>query len=753
MDTVDPLSLQRQLATLASSPSLSHTDWSIVYHNAQSLANLLRVKSSSEDIHSLLGTTNLPQTLVTLLSLALRDRSIPSDQYAAPVLEILRVAANLCMDHDDNRSRLLDATFPDATLSLLKGYAETIPSSSQNSPLHITTPHLKVVRTAVGVLLNMSIGYEPVKLRLNSLDAAFTILSLASAIYPPTAWTKTYTQHSREESYRENWSQRSVLSAWAWRAVGELKELKDESRFYMPGTSQIFTTDVLPLLTPSLRAFCPPILESGLEPTSDSDLFDSLVQADFEALEEACTLIESLSLDIADVRLALARGLYFPAEHGGIACLTTILDFIEHGSYSPLWNHAFIESDIKRTEKAFDICKAALIKSVVEVAGEEQNDDVLWDDAEEGKPGGRFVCKMTRWIKQYTKDKDEDRPGREDLVICGSLSLGNLARREKHSTALLKPPHSLSPVLASVHFFSPSVDVKMKHAILGLLKHLAQSASLSQTIRTSLAEVKIVERISSSGIWDEKSDAMADIVQLNAIGVVKHLCSSSIEHTLVLVLSKDENPTPAGLEQILSLVSRSDSIPIKSEGTRVLVNVIKSLWSIDSSTINGVDSGEVLQKRQSAIQKVVTRGCVSALTMLVARSSKYPILVNEGFVALSLLSTHKDGGNDVSSPLVATPPPLSARPRLPVPRHALDMVVFVLRNVDNPVNFPPEVRANVCAFLVQLGRHISGEELNRLKEAVQPVLERILDNHHNGQRKEPELLIRAVKRVLESWAE
>ncbi|EEB98751.1 hypothetical protein MPER_01690 [Moniliophthora perniciosa FA553] len=83
---------------------------------------------------------------------------------------------------------------------------------------------------------------------------------------------------------------------------------------------QIFTPDVLPFITPPLVAFTSPhvvALPNGL-PT---ELSATLLQTDFESLEESCSLIESLSLDVEDVRLSLARGYQFPAEHGGVPVL------------------------------------------------------------------------------------------------------------------------------------------------------------------------------------------------------------------------------------------------------------------------------------------------------------------------------------------------------------------------------------------------------------------------------------------------
>ena len=114
-----------------------------------------------------------------------------------------------------------------------------------------------------------------------------------------------------------------------------------------------------------------------------------------------------------------------------------------------------------------------------------------------------------------------------------------------------------------------------------------------------------------------------------------------------------------GLNQVLALVKRSDSVSVKSEGTRVLVNAVKSLWSNDASAGPGPEpiasaptsdstSKEVIvqkqRKRAAAMRTVLTPECALALSSLVGRSGKYPLLVNEGVVALTLLSTQKEGG-------------------------------------------------------------------------------------------------------------
>src|ERR1700722_19915387 len=104
--------------------------------------------------------------------------------------------------------------------------------------------------------------------------------------------------------------------------------------------SSLFSPDALPLLTAALQAFIAPY--STPSPTSPfakpSSVRSILIRADWDVLEESCTLLESLALDVEDVRLSLARGVPFPAEHNGVPCLSNILDFIEKGDYPPLWS-------------------------------------------------------------------------------------------------------------------------------------------------------------------------------------------------------------------------------------------------------------------------------------------------------------------------------------------------------------------------------------------------------------------------------
>ncbi|KAI0046104.1 hypothetical protein FA95DRAFT_1671580 [Auriscalpium vulgare] len=716
------------LATQLIDLSAAATDpeWRNVESAAQALATALRVRDPNVDNQSELGKTGLPAALTAILKSAAVDTRKTDAIRLAAVFEVLRVGANLCMDHDVNRGLLLEARFPQTIVSILEGYVDLIPADRASQLLPLSIPHLKVAKTSIGVLLNATVGYDQVKLRLISLEAAVIILKLTSALYPAGAWltqsdqglVPEQDQPLSPEDVEEQWNLRSGLSAWAWRTI---EELKDDSR-------SLFGQDALPLLIPPLRMYLPP----HAAPTGISTgLRHTLLTADFDTFEESCTLVESLALDVEDVRLSLARGMAFPDEHGGVQCLQEIMRFIDKGDYHPLWA-AEPQGWRAKREKTFDNCKAALIKSVVEVAGEERNVEVLWDESDQEHPGGAFVSQMVYWIKSQ---KDLKTSSRDDLLVCATLSLGNLLRHESHSAIIVSPPISLGPDLASI--LDPAADLKVKHGVIGLLRHLAYAVSA----RAPLADAKIIQRLVASQIFHDTSD-IAELVQVNAIGIAKHLCNGNSESCFAFTLSAGDD-APTGLDQILALVNRSDTVAVKSEGTRVFVNVIRTLWS--SATPES-------KQRTQAMEAICKVQVTLALAQLIGRSKRYAVLVNEGIVALALLSLHPGGGTctplltarshpdcppaDTVLDALTTPLPKEAAPPNPGaddvaspvvgPGRALDMLLYVLR-APGP-HFREEVRANVYALFGQVGREggvgaARAPELARFKGEVRPLLE------------------------------
>src|SRR3954452_10127813 len=92
---------------------------------------------------------------------------------------------------------------------------------------------------------------------------------------------------------------------------------------------------------------------------------------------------------------------------------------------------------------------------------------------------------------------------------------------DDYCMALVAPPSSVVPDL--VPFITPNTDMKVKHGVLGLLKHLAQPVPNKMV----LGDAGILEALSASGIWDSESDR-AEAVQASAVGIAKHLCLRNV---------------------------------------------------------------------------------------------------------------------------------------------------------------------------------------------------------------------------------
>lgn len=106
-----------------------------------------------------------------------------------------------------------------------------------------------------------------------------------------------------------------------------------------------------------------------------------------------------------------------------------------------------------------------------------------------------------------------------------------------------------------------------------------------------------------------------------------------------MLKEESQSNEESALEQIMGLVQRADTVTVKSEGTRVLANVIKTL---------SVDLPSTDRRRRVAAKAVVTPENANALAALIGRSKKYPMLINEAVVALSFLTVQERGGEFLS---------------------------------------------------------------------------------------------------------
>ena len=84
-------------------------------------------------------------------------------QYVSSLRSFFRDPHSLIhrLQSDENRGNLLEAGFPQTVVTLLESYSEAIPSKRRltDGPLPIHPEDLKIVKTAIGVILNVSLGY------------------------------------------------------------------------------------------------------------------------------------------------------------------------------------------------------------------------------------------------------------------------------------------------------------------------------------------------------------------------------------------------------------------------------------------------------------------------------------------------------------------------------------------------------------------------------------------------------------------
>ncbi|KIM29117.1 hypothetical protein M408DRAFT_329123 [Serendipita vermifera MAFF 305830] len=670
--------------------------WAEIEVDARELANALRSKDES-DLHSALGKEALPASIVKLLNNGF-EKGLPQQPVALASFELLRLTANLCMDHDANRQQFLDANFHESALSLLQGYI-----SVQN----LTLDALKVAKTAIGALLNSCYSFAPARSHLISLKAPNTILCVSQALYPPARWPTKSTEEESLETLISSYQIRSGLSDWSWRLLSAIAEEAEASTLGPESLEPLLFTlgGFIPTQKPSS-----PLVEHA-------ESRKALINADVESLEECVTLLEGLSLDSEEIRMRFADSLSHPAEQ---SLILQLVDFIEGADYPEYWNLDG-EEERKQREKSFDTCKAGTIKALVSIAGETKAMDTFWGNGE------ILVKRMVKWILT-----DTDSSKRDDLIIAGCLTLGNLARKDAYCESLVQGPYKLLPSL--IPLLTVEADIKVKHAVAGLLKNLAQASSN----RRPLGQSGILEQFTRSQVWGEGCD-MAETVQVSAIGVAKHLCNGDVDNTLRLV----SGDAPTGTDQIVALVRRSDSVIVKSEGTRVLAYCVKSMWKKDPPANAPADFDS---RRRQAIDALCQEKIIKALANLLVEGHKHVILLSESTLALSLIASKAATATTVYPALTAGDAPEDAADtKDAAPANGIAMLKAIITNESG--KYPPELRANACSLIGTLARNLSEDKKSQeeLANSYQDILKTALET-----KDVPDKLSQAAKWAQES---
>ncbi|KDN47568.1 hypothetical protein K437DRAFT_94222 [Tilletiaria anomala UBC 951] len=598
-----------------------------------------------------------------------------SSKYTRPLqeaqIEIMRVLANLCIECDTNRDKLLHLQAASAILALVDSLLND-PIPDMKAMVHFDTQTLALLRAATGAILNLQLDHPATKRALGaSATSLRTIYRLASTprIYVPNSWADGNHGFARaahgSPKQAENMNlirTGATVSTWAWRIVQDVVScgatgvsdggaLSPSSGTELSGRSRsdtLLTDAAINATAVSLRAF---LAASSHHKQGDDILpwdaedVSTLIESDMEVLSAAAELIESTSLDSPAFRLLSVSPEHWPnpaSQPAGLRHrnpLELYTAFFERAAPPPAWqgtSRTPVPADtqsLQEAEKQYAQCKAAVARSIVAIAGEDRCMDVLFGSEASGLSGASwFIDTLKSWASMRRGTN------RDDLVSIALLTLGNLARKDSHCVAMIEQ-HDVGTLLAPV-LADEQVDVKVAHGLVGLLKNLAIPAQNKERI----GSLGVIEAV---GRFLEPSKDMVQPLQFGTVGLLKHLCTGSIANAVRLA----NGPV---LHALLAVNRRTDDVPTRMESTRVLFNIVKTLWSVrDADSGSTTTVAAAVAAAKAAIMRFET---AEALCEMVRNGVKYPILVNEGVIALTLLATDARGSLLVTQALVQQKP-------------------------------------------------------------------------------------------------
>ncbi len=183
------------------------------------------------------------------------------------------------------------------------------------------------------------------------------------------------------------------------------------------------------------------------------------------------------------------------------------------------------------------------------------------------------------------------------------------------------------------------------------------------------------------------------------------------------------------MNQLLSLISRTDDSAITFEVTRLFVNIARSLASC------------ALPDRQEAFIRISNDTIISALVDMLRKGRQYPVVVNESIIALALLSTFGPRGTGRSDGIVTLIsvssilrdlqflPSASASEETPSNRSGLEILCSIIAPNSNDESLSAEVQANALTLLDQLGKE-ECKEADNMRMNIRRNIETLQERGH-----------------------
>ncbi|KAI8374497.1 armadillo-type protein [Radiomyces spectabilis] len=410
---------------------------------------------------------------------------------------------------------------------------------------------------------------------------------------------------------------------------------------------------------------------------------------DLDFLENLADLLLQAVLDDDAVQCAVIDAGY----------LSFLLEFLQQAALDP-------EEDTEENKKQFEEIQKTISKATIYITSPDAKLEEFYNDKD----------LLSRFIDMAKSDS-------EVVHQCAVYILGNLARTDAHCIDLVEN-HHLEKLLLSL--FQSTENATFQYAILGCLKHLC----LPKHNKAAMGEAGTIDVVAPM------LDASKDMLKRNqflTIGILKMLCAGNYKNAESIISSPVETEnedTPLAL--VLGFIKRVDDVGAKSEATRILANLVKTVWCQGSMDLR---------------PKLVEPSCIDAIMELV-RTSKFVVLKNDGIMALTLIFADHGVGDDswLSEALsrVVMPPPepvINAeqdeeeeegqKPQEP-PETRSFLEVLTIDATTYTKNIPNEVRCNACTLLqkiVEAALKVNDKDvLEKLKGEMRPRLASIDKN-------------------------
>ncbi|KAI9485570.1 MAG: armadillo-type protein [Benjaminiella poitrasii] len=280
---------------------------------------------------------------------------------------------------------------------------------------------------------------------------------------------------------------------------------------------------------------------------------------------------------------------------------------------------------------------------------------------------------------------------------CAVYILGNLARSDDHCVQLTNK-YNLSELL--LNLYQTTENAIFQYAILGCLKHLCLPAANKETIGNSRCLVII------SPMLDNSKD-MLKRNQFLTIGIIKLLCIGNYKNARQII---EENDT---LSLVISFIKRVDDVAAKSEATRILTNLVKTVW---------------IEKDNTDLKaKLLDANIIEPIIELI-RTSTFPILKNDGIMALTLVFSDLIP-EPILEKVVADPP----APKITQDEKGLDQQ----QNVDNEERsflqvltddiglenneIPTQIKSNACVLLCKIAEATNASVAQDYSTVIAPL--------------------------------